>query len=93
MLDYGSLAMSRRVWALAGAVLLLAAAVAGQGANSTSEEMQEMQEAYAQAVAAAGKPHLSYDVLPTERPLLDSMAQQGRWVHKDAGQPRLASLL
>ena len=72
--------MHRKVCALAGAALLLAAAVVGQGANSTSEEMQAIQQGYAEAVSAAGQPHLAYDALPTERPLLGSMAQQGRSV-------------
>lgn len=66
--------MSHRVWALAGAVLLFAVAAAGQGSSNAS---QAMQEAYDAAVAAAGKPHLEYDILPTSRPLLDSMAGLG----------------
>lgn len=70
-------AMPRPAWALACALVLLGAGCArAEGpSNFTSAAMAE---GYAAAVAAAGKPHLAYDILPTERPLLDSMAQLGR---------------
>ena len=81
--------MAGRTWALLALLALLAGRIAAQGqANFTSEAMAE---GYTAAVAAAGKPHLSYDILPTERPLLSSMAQLGRsgagWVAAGLSQP------
>lgn len=74
--------MARRVLALTGALMLMMLGVrAAEPANFTS---QAMQEGYDAAVAAAGKPHLNYSIVPTERPLLDSMAEQGRWVPRVA---------
>lgn len=76
--------MAGRIWASVCSLALLAAGSAAQGpGNFTSEAMAE---GYAAAVAAAGKPHLNYDILPTERPLLDSMAQLGRWGAAQGGR-------